>query len=195
MNIITFEDLPDTTTPIDATNLNLLQTNVEDGINEKFGDVFPIGTIYKSVVDTNPSEYFGGTWVSISCRELIESGTQNGIYYEKYSDGRIIMEGTFTTGEIPANSSYDDITLPFNYISSNDIYNVSLSAINGGSYWADVSYMIKSLGSNQIRIDRFNVSGNTAGAMTFSYKVTGYYTTTPTMFAWKKTSDTEEEEE
>ena len=34
MEKINFEDLPSTDTPIDSTNLNLLQTNVENAINE-----------------------------------------------------------------------------------------------------------------------------------------------------------------
>ena len=38
MDKINFQDLPDTTTPIDATNMNLLQTNVETAINGKVVD-------------------------------------------------------------------------------------------------------------------------------------------------------------
>lgn len=34
MNKINFENLPSTNTPINATNMNLLQDNVEDGIND-----------------------------------------------------------------------------------------------------------------------------------------------------------------
>ena len=34
MNKIPFKDLPDTTTPVDADNLNLLQDNVSNDIND-----------------------------------------------------------------------------------------------------------------------------------------------------------------
>ena len=55
MNKIEFKDLPDTTTPINASNLNLLQENL-------VLQVYPVGSIYISVIDTDPGILFGGTW-------------------------------------------------------------------------------------------------------------------------------------
>lgn len=42
-------------------NLNGKITQLNSGLLEK---VYPIGSIYMSVNSTNPSEYFGGTWVA-----------------------------------------------------------------------------------------------------------------------------------
>ena len=39
MNLIDFKDYPDTTTPINADNLNLLQTNIENSIDDVENDI------------------------------------------------------------------------------------------------------------------------------------------------------------
>lgn len=39
-----------------------------------FSDVYPVGSIYLTVVDTNPSTYFGGTWERIKDRFILASG-------------------------------------------------------------------------------------------------------------------------
>lgn len=45
-------------------------------------DLYPIGSIYLSVNNTNPSEYFGGTWTQVSQgRCLFGAGTLSGNTY------------------------------------------------------------------------------------------------------------------
>lgn len=39
MNLIDFKNYPDTTTPVNADNLNLLQTNIENSINDVENDI------------------------------------------------------------------------------------------------------------------------------------------------------------
>ena len=67
MEKITFKDLPSTDTPINSTNLNLLQINTEDAINEVLNLVYPIGRGFIDFTDTNYSNYLGFTWE----RELV----------------------------------------------------------------------------------------------------------------------------
>lgn len=53
MQKINFQNLPSTTTPINATNLNQLQTNVENAIKESD----PVGTIKMFAGSTAPTGY------------------------------------------------------------------------------------------------------------------------------------------
>ena len=45
--------------------------------------VFPVGAIYLSVLEDNPSKYFGGTWEQIKGRFLVGCGS-NGV--DLYTD-------------------------------------------------------------------------------------------------------------
>lgn len=67
MEKITFKDLPSTDTPINSTNLNLLQTNTENAINEVLNLVYPIGRGFIDFTNTDYSNYLGFTWE----RELV----------------------------------------------------------------------------------------------------------------------------
>ena len=73
MQKITFEDLPSTNSPINATNLNQLQTNVENAIPTRT-------TLW---VNPNPTSSFGGQQITLSSNnydELI-------IYYKEIASG------------------------------------------------------------------------------------------------------------
>lgn len=74
MQKITFENLPSTNTPLNASNLNTLQNNVENAINDIVNVIYPVGSIYISVNNTNPSTLFGGTWEQIQDRFLLGAG-------------------------------------------------------------------------------------------------------------------------
>lgn len=67
MEKITFKDLPSTDTPINSTNLNLIQTNTENAINEVLNLVYPIGRGFIDFTNTDYSNYLGFTWE----RELV----------------------------------------------------------------------------------------------------------------------------
>lgn len=56
MALVEFKNLPDTSTPLNAANLN-------NNFNYLLNMIYPVGSIYMSVNSTNPSTFFGGTWV------------------------------------------------------------------------------------------------------------------------------------
>ncbi len=74
MEKITFENLPNTTTPINATNLNQLQTNVENAIN---------GVVESGGDETN------GYWVKYADGTMICRGI-----ISKYVDGGHTEQGS-----------------------------------------------------------------------------------------------------
>lgn len=176
---IEFEDAPSTNTPITASNLNLLQENVENGIH-------PIGSVYVSPINQNPEQYFGGTWEAMPYRQLIEKGVVDGKNYEKYSDGYMECWGQeYLETVIKQSSSVINVTLPASY---NGGYNVQGTLNSGGAYYANVAIWANRWGNEQIRINFFNNSlNNNAQNLYYGWRTCGYYTDTPTLFAWKRT--------
>lgn len=90
-------------TPANATNMN----NIEEGIEAAHNMIYPIGSIYMSVNNTNPSTLFGGTWEQIKDRFLLACGTS-------YTAGATGGEAThkLTINEMPSHShglKYDNI--------------------------------------------------------------------------------------
>lgn len=60
-------------TPLSAQNFNNIEDGVEEALNglealgtraDLFNAIYPVGSIYMSVNNTNPSALFGGTWVA-----------------------------------------------------------------------------------------------------------------------------------
>jgi hypothetical protein len=72
--------------------------------------IYPVGSIYMSVNDTNPSKLFGGTWEQIKDKFLLSCG-------DTYSNGSTGGEAThtLTVDEMP---SHTHNTLAFNYNTS-----------------------------------------------------------------------------
>lgn len=57
----------------DRTNAPSIHA-VRGGLNDVWQNVYPVGAIYMSVNDVNPSTIFGGTWNRIKDRFLLASG-------------------------------------------------------------------------------------------------------------------------
>lgn len=84
MQKITFEDLPSTDTPVNATNLNQLQTNVENAIPTRT-------TLW---VNENPTSSFAGQQISLlnnNYDELI-------IFYKETASGITLFTQTIEKG-------------------------------------------------------------------------------------------------
>lgn len=95
-------------------------------INSMVDAIYPIGSIYMSINDVNPSTLFGGTWEKIKDRFLLASG-------DTYTTGNVGGEAThtLTTNEIPRHwhgySSYQH-GYPSNYVEA-DYYRTPIQKI------------------------------------------------------------------
>jgi len=126
---IPFSNLPSTTTPVNATNLNALQDNVED----VFDGVDPMGNI---VVDSirsknmfNPyiqSWTYGDLIYSVASDGKITQNASDGIQWQD-SEGKsfILPAGTYTFSVIGKNSS--NTFQVYNYNTSSSIYESTVS--------------------------------------------------------------------
>lgn len=97
MGKIIFEDYPSTKTPIDASTLNAMQ-------DELINLIYPIGSIFMSSNNTNPSNYLGGKWEQIKDKFLLSAG-------DTYEAGSVGGEAThtLTVDEMPSHK-HDTIT-------------------------------------------------------------------------------------
>lgn len=90
MEKINFEDLPSTKTPIDSTNLNLLQTNVENAIN----GVVESGTNSNG----NYIKYADGTMICFQPKVFsVSDYEQWGVFYRKVLSNPFTFPVPFTT--------------------------------------------------------------------------------------------------
>ena len=89
MALIEFKNLPNTSTPINETNLN-------NNFNEIANIIYPVGSIYMSVNSTSPATLFGGTWEQLKDKFLLGAG-------DTYSAGTTggEAEHTLTVNEMP----------------------------------------------------------------------------------------------
>lgn len=154
MEKINFQDYPSTVTPINSTNLNDLQDNVDAVIQ-------PIGSVYISSTNTNPSELFGGTW------ELIDKEFEN---YTGSSD-------MFTHNTTNCSSSRSWITraghtitleIHFTYKVALGDTTVTMGSLNfnkvGVSEWPHTSY---SPGFNDNANALFQMNLSTSGVLNY----------------------------
>ena len=88
MTKITFKDLPDTSTPLNASNLNTLQDNVENAISVVAGDIPTIDSSV-STSSTNPVENQAITNY-VDTKGIYASGGTQDNGYIKYDNGTMI---------------------------------------------------------------------------------------------------------
>lgn len=89
----------------DETNAPSIKA-VREAIQNNTYDIYPVGSIYLSVNNTNPSELFGGTWQQIKDKFLLCSG-------DTYSNGATGGSATHTlaVNNLPShNHSYNKAT-------------------------------------------------------------------------------------
>lgn len=85
---------------------------VREAINNNIIELYPIGSIYMSVNNINPSTIFGGTWEQIKQKFLIAAdddseyrgGTEGGAFSSSYTPSGTVGGHTLTIAEIPSHN-------------------------------------------------------------------------------------------
>ena len=110
----------------------------------EFDKIYPIGSIYMSVNNTNPTELFGGTWEQIKDCFLLSSGD---VHTAGETGGETVH--TLTTDEMPSHSHRDMMW------GENSGNYFGVNAYDGGGIW------------------RFEYSANTSQASFYTNRVGG----------------------
>lgn len=62
--------------PLSAKQGKILKAYIDDQMNNLLDKTYPIGSIYMSINNTNPSQLFGGSWTQLQNRFLLGAGTE-----------------------------------------------------------------------------------------------------------------------
>ena len=79
---------------------------VREGLADKWADIYPVGSIYMSVNNVNPSTVFGGTWTQIKDKFLLACG-------DTYNNGATggSATNTLAVNQLPSHThTYDKAT-------------------------------------------------------------------------------------
>lgn len=93
----------------DRTNAPSIHA-VREAVNNNWLNIYPVGSIYMSVNNVNPSEIFGGTWTQIkdkfllACGDTYNNGATGGVASNSYTPAGTVGNHTLTINEIPSHS-------------------------------------------------------------------------------------------
>lgn len=128
---------------------------------------FPVGSIYLSVNDTNPSNLFGGTWVQIKDKFLLACGST-------YSNGATGGEATVTLTSSQMPSHTHAATFSSGKAASAGAHTHSIGVDNDGAGGSGYSTVHKASTGYQ------TLAGTTSSAGAHTHTVTGTVTVTNT---------------
>lgn len=80
------------------------KTEMVEALREFFDQIYPVGTIYMSVVDMNPGAYFGGTWVSWGSGRVPVGVNRNVGDFNTVEKTGGALNVTLTVSQIPAHT-------------------------------------------------------------------------------------------
>lgn len=93
----------------DRTNAPSIHA-VREAVNNNWLSIYPIGSIYMSVNNVNPSTVFGGTWQQIkdkfllACGDTYNNGATGGVASNPYTPAGTVGNTTLTINQIPSHS-------------------------------------------------------------------------------------------
>ena len=134
--------------------------------------IYPVGSIYMSMVETNPSNLFGGTWEQIKGRFLLGCGnTDDGFNYEANSTGGEATH-TLNVNEIPCHNHSINLTTTENGVHTHNLrrdLGGNEFGIGGGNgvgnslngTWSNTSIWPNSIGASPAGNHYHTINGDT----------------------------------
>ena len=103
--------------------------SVREAVSNNWLSIYPIGSIYMSVNNVDPSTVFGGTWQQIKDRFLLASG-------DTYSNGQTGGEATHTlvASEIPQHDHTFTYPEPYGQSDPGNTAKVVTNSVNDQTY-------------------------------------------------------------
>lgn len=185
---------------LSAENMNELQDNIEEAITEEKLKMYPIGSIFESTDNTEPSTFLGGNWEPITCHSKIKTESKqetiNGIIvtytYSIFADGIVEIYGHVDYHSLlKVQGDVYNFELPF---TSNMTLISSLA--EGGAYWSWVNTRIQMIGNNMISVGEWNNSDTESAYFAINFYGKGTIdleaNNLQPIYAWKRIADTEE---
>lgn len=164
------EEISAQTVTYDPSFSKFTETNVQSVLDSVFNKIYPVGSIYLSVQNTNPANLFGGTWVQIKDVFLLGAG-------ESYSAGATGGEANhkLTTSEMPSHG--------------HEISSIQVTGYTGWTQLTNNKYdlALKSLGNTSAASHTTNAQSITAystGGSSAHNNMPPYLT----VYMWKRTA-------
>lgn len=159
-----------------------LETNLQKKINDStINKIYPVGSIYMSVNDVNPSELFGGSWEQIKDRFLLAAGNT-------HNAGSVGGEAThkLTVDEMPTHTHQTKVRIDGQHSgSSNRNRGLMVSDVGLGSWdeeWCNSNTISDDM--NDIDNKTAHVKNNNIGSDQPHNNMPPYLT----VYMWKRTS-------
>lgn len=190
------------TTPINTTNLN----NIEDGISEMPQTIQPIGSVYITSTNENPSSYLGGTWELIDKEYASIYGSNKDTYWTSNDNATLnsiyIIRGghSITIGmNIIANVNLSDTTVTLGTLNfeelgiTNTIFSkrmIALSDDGNTTLMAGLHYTSGAVTITDVFNDNHSFPSGTAFSLHFELVAHKNYMVDSkcNKFYWKRTS-------
>ena len=138
---------------------------VREATSASWDIIYPVGSIYLSINDTNPSSVFGGTWNKLKDRFLLGSG-------DTYQSGSTGGSATHTPSGTVGNHALSVDEIPSHrhfYDGTAYAYSITVNQDQGGDFAVDAEphmqedYAVKYTGGSQAHNHSF--TGNSQNTM------------------------------
>lgn len=158
--------------------------------------VYPVGSIITTNTNTNPSATLGGTWSSVTCHDIIASGTLTDTdlaygRYRLYANGDFEAWGTLNGQNISAgNAITKEITMPYTIENATSVSSITWGGSNWP--WSTSTYSFITVNTNILYVVIYNTGGGQASTIQGNFTLKGTINLSTnnvsTHYSWQRTA-------